>query len=420
VTVPAEDLDRASGRTLVTLSCGGFASQASIRLCDPMLPQLAADLGGTLGQAAQTITAFAIGYGVFQLVHGPMGDRFGKLRVVSVASLAAAVASLACAFAGGLAQLVALRFFAGAACAALIPLSLAWIGDAVPYASRQRVLARFLTGSTIGIVFGQVGGGVLADTVGWRLSFVLPAAVLLAVAAALVPQAARAAAAAAGDGDRVPEAPTGGARVRESIARAPMRGLRAVAGQFGSVLSSRWARLIVAAVFVEGVLVFGAFAFVPSWLHLRFELPLWQSGLSAAGFGVGGLAYALASPWLIAKLGERGLMLAGAGVFAAGLLSLGNAWWPANAASCAAAGLGFFMLHNTLQTLATQMAPHARGTAIATFAACLFAGQSSGVALASSLVGSIGYETVFLGSALSLPALAGALALAVSRRRRPG
>jgi predicted MFS family arabinose efflux permease len=78
------------------------------------------------------------------------------------------------------------------------------------------------------------------------------------------------------------------------------------------------------------------------------------------------------------------------------------------------------MLHNTLQTLATQMAPHARGTAIATFAACLFAGQSSGVALASSLVGSIGYETVFFGSALSLPALAGALALAVSRRRRAG
>ena len=280
MTIPAKGLDRASGRTLVTLSCGAFASQASIRLCDPMLPQLAADLGGTLGQAAQTITAFAIGYGVFQLVHGPMGDRFGKLRVVSIASLAAAVASLACAFAGGLAQLVALRFFAGAACAALIPLSLAWIGDAVPYASRQRVLARFLTGSTIGIVFGQVGGGLLADTVGWRLSFVLPAAVLLAVAAALAAlaaqaaQAARAAAAAADDGDRAPEAPTGGAREREAIARAPMRGLRAIAGQFGSVLSSRWARLIVAAVFVEGVLVFGAFAFVPSWLHLRYELPL--------------------------------------------------------------------------------------------------------------------------------------------------
>lgn len=49
------------------------------------------------------------------------------------------------------------------------------------------------------------------------------------------------------------------------------------------------------------------------------------------------------------------------------------------AAFCA--GLGFYMMHSTLQTNATQMAPAARGTAMAIFAGCLFLGQSVGVSI---------------------------------------
>jgi predicted MFS family arabinose efflux permease len=186
------------------------------------------------------------------------------------------------------------------------------------------------------------------------------------------------------------------------------------------VLSIRWARVITLSVFAEGLLVFGAFAFVPSWLHTDFGLPLWQCGLAAAGFGLGGLAYALGSHWLIPRLGETGLLRGGATLFALGMLSLGGTWWPAQAMCCAAAGTGFFMLHNTLQTQATQMAPEARGTAIAAFAFCLFAGQSVGVALGGALVVAIGYAFVLKGAALLLLALAAGLSVALSRRQRAG
>jgi MFS transporter, YNFM family, putative membrane transport protein len=50
-------------------------------------------------------------------------------------------------------------------------------------------------------------------------------------------------------------------------------------------------------------------------------------------------------------------------------------------ASAFAAGLGFYMMHSTLQINATQMAPAVRGTAMAVFAGCLFLGQSVGVSL---------------------------------------
>ncbi len=402
-------LDQGHTRTLITLSVGGFASQASVRICDPMLPQLSAELGGSLGQAAQTVTAFAIAYALFQLVHGPMGDSFGKLRWMRYATVVAAIASAACMMAGTLLQLVALRFFAGAACAALIPLSLAWIGDSVPYQARQRVLASFMTGSTCGAVFGQVAGGVLADTIGWRLSFGFPAAVLAAVALVMILDARRAVFVKAAE-----DAADSAGMVMQAL-RPPLPSPAAITRQFTAVLAVPWARVVLIVVTLEGVLVFGAFAYVPSWLHLRYELPLWQCGLAAAGLGLGGLAFVLGSSWLIPRLGQRGMILGGAAVFALGMLALGGQWWPAQTFFCALAGMGYFMLHNTLQVFATQMAPQMRGTAISAFVIGLFGGQSAGVALAAVLVETVGFESVRVGSALLLMALVVTLAVLVQR-----
>ena len=44
------------------------------------------------------VTAFTLAYGLFQIVHGPLGDRIGKLRVIGGATLIASAASLGCAF----------------------------------------------------------------------------------------------------------------------------------------------------------------------------------------------------------------------------------------------------------------------------------------------------------------------------------
>jgi predicted MFS family arabinose efflux permease len=75
-------------------------------------------------------------------------------------------------------------------------------------------------------------------------------------------------------------------------------------------------------------------------------------------------------------------------------------------------GMGVYMLHNTLQVHATQMAPEARGGALALFACSLFTGQSAGVWLASHVVDAAGARPVFVVAALGL------LALALDFRRR--
>ena len=72
--------------TLVTLGFGAFACQASVRICDAMLPQLSQEFGVSIAAASAVIAAFVIAYGLSQLLHGPLGDRFGKLRVFRIAS----------------------------------------------------------------------------------------------------------------------------------------------------------------------------------------------------------------------------------------------------------------------------------------------------------------------------------------------
>ena len=91
--------------------------------------------------------------------------------------------------------------------------------------------------------------------------------------------------------------------------------------------------------------------------------------------------------WLFTRVVGMGATLTLMALAHVGLLLL--AWGQhvvLAAAGCVSAGLGFYMLHNTLQTQATQMAPHARGSAVTLFACMLFFGQSAGVLLAAQTV----------------------------------
>ncbi len=71
-----------------------------------------------------------------------------------------------------------------------------------------------------------------------------------------------------------------------------------------------------------------------------------------------------------------------------------------------AIGLGFYMLHNTLQTNATQMTPEARGTAVAIFSSAIYLGQTLGVAAGALVFDRLRRVPLFTATAVALPALA--------------
>ena len=83
-------------------------------------------------------------------------------------------------------------------------------------------------------------------------------------------------------------------------------------------------------------------------------------------------------------------------------------------------GVSFYMFHNTLQTHGTQMAPEARGAAMALFALCLFVGQAIGVPVAAPIVDRWGAPPVFWAAAIVLPLLAFWFVSALRRHQLSG
>ena len=182
----SQALPAVTRRTVLLLSMACFASMASQRICDAMLPELSRQFDSSLAATAQVVSVFALVYGLTQLIYGALGDRYGKLRLVSYTTLGCGVGSLLAVFAGSLEALVLARVLAAAFAAAIIPLSLAWTGDAVPYERRQETLARVGLGTTLGIFSGQLIGGLLTDTLGWRWAFALMTTLFLLVGAMLL------------------------------------------------------------------------------------------------------------------------------------------------------------------------------------------------------------------------------------------
>ena len=380
---------------IAILSVAAFASAANMRVTDPLLVQLATEFGTTVGGASIVATAFLFANGVFVLVHGPFGDRYGKMPVVTIACLGAALCCILSALAASLGLLTLARFLTGVASSAIIPLAIAWVGDNVSYDRRQAMLARFLTGQTLGLMTGAALGGAIGDWLGWRSVFWVLATIYVLAGVALIAVM----------------------RARPDLARPGERAEGSMVGQMFRVLRRRWALTVIIVVALEGGTFWGAFTFVGADLHQRFGLGFAAIGLAVAAFGAGGFLYVMVAHHLVRLLGERGLCLwggAGLGVAFAAMALAPSA--EVEFAAIVLSGVSFYMFHNTLQTHGTQMAPEARGAGMALFALCLFLGQAIGVPVAAPSVARWGAPPVFWAAAVFLPLLALWFAAAIRRR----
>jgi predicted MFS family arabinose efflux permease len=354
------------------LALAGFNAGISLRCVEPMLPKLAGEFDVSVSTAGSVITSFALAYALAVLLQGPLGDRFGKLRVVTLGTALAGLASLACAFAWSLESLAALRLLTGIFASASVALGMAYIGDVVPAGERQATIAHFIAGSLLGQTLGPLVGGLFTDWAGWRLSFGVLGVIFVVVAAILWGRTAAAWPAIA-PGRFQPLA------VHRSLLGRP---------------AMRW---LLAVGVAETFFFFGAYAFLGAYLQQRFDLSFTAVGLILAGYGLGGLLYSSLARTLIRTLGERGLVSAG-GLM--GLLLYSAAvllpHWAFAIPCTVLLGLAFYLIHNTIQTRATEVAPDARGSAVAAYASSWALGQATGVAAMGAVIAVAGYAPAIL------------------------
>src|SRR5712692_8310406 len=218
-------------RSIILLAGAGFASQAMVRVTDSLLPQIAADFATSVGEASIVVAAYSVSQGSIQLIIGPVGDRFGKYRTVTVMCALATVLVALCGTVQSLPALAIARFASGAAAGWIIPTSMAYVGDVTPYDRRQPILGRYISGQIIGQLFGQAAGGVLGDWLGWRNVFFVLAAMFALATAGLVVELLT--------------------NPRTHTVRRADDGARGFMADYAAVLSNPWARVVILAVFIE-------------------------------------------------------------------------------------------------------------------------------------------------------------------------
>lgn len=350
-------------RMVAVFGMSGFAGALAGRALDPLMGELAQDFATPHETVALLASAFTLPYALVQPVLGPVGDAFGKRRVVLLCIGLLAVMLAACALAPGLDSLFAARIAAGLAAGGIFPLTLALFGDTVPMAQRQLAISRVLACAILGQLAGGAVSGALAPFIGWR-----------GVMGVCAGAAALSCAVMAWDARRRP-AP--------ALPAAPPS-IPMVLRRYGEILRTPAARPLYLGVLLEGMFVFGMFPFLAVLLGQDGH-GLLRAGLAVTAFGLGGFGYTLLAPLLLRRLGQAQMMrLAGASV-ALGMAALAAAWSAGQPdlgiGGALLVGLGFFMLHNSIQTRVTEVAPLARGSAVALHAFCYFLGQAVGPVL---------------------------------------
>lgn len=369
--------------TILLLTAVAFIVVAVMTVTGPLLPLIAQEYGRTVGQAGIIVTAFAVPYGACQIVFGPLGDRFGKLRVIALALGTATVFVAASGWSTTLEELAWMRFASGVAMAATIPLAMAWIADEIPAAVRQPVIGRYVNGLVLGQIAGGALGGLAAEYFEWRHIFYVFAVLCALTALALWTRAEH------------------GVRTRP-----PPRPWREVLAIYGGLLRVRRSREIIIVGTLEGVLIFGVLAYLGAFLRHDHGIDYARIGLVLSAYGAGGLLYAAAVYRLVRVLGERRMVAGGATLLGLGYVVLiaVPTWWLCIPVLLAA-GFGFYLFHNTMQMQATELSQDARGTAVALWVFMLFLGQGAGVIVFGYLVDALGYGPSFIGAGLGVAAL---------------
>src|SRR4029453_12032967 len=142
------------------------------------------------------------------------------------------------------------------------------------------------------------------------------------------------------------------------------------------------AKFCFAAVFLEGVAVFGLFPFVSLILFTAGEPRASIAGIVIGGFSIGGVVYSLLVRLLTRRWQPRSLMIGGGAISAlAFLLIAANPPWPLQLAAFLVLGIGFYSLHGSIQVEATELSVSARGAATSLHSSFFFLGHATGPVL---------------------------------------
>jgi predicted MFS family arabinose efflux permease len=257
----------------------------------------------------------------------------------------------------------------------VFPLTLAYVGDTVPYANRQATIAMLVASTGMASSLSTASGAVIAQALSWQWVFPVFGVIGAVITIYLLAVTNRE------------------QRVAAKVG---------AANAYKTALRSRPLMLLVALAFVEGSLYFGGFSFLGAMLSERYVISTIGVGAMLSIVGVAQLVTASFVPKLVKRLRESQIIALGA--FAMGLSLVTAAITPSSYTfpiSMVLLGGGFSLCHSTLQTRVSEVLPGLRGTSIALFAFALFLGNGIGTLAIGELIAAAGYTATIAGAGIA-------------------
>jgi predicted MFS family arabinose efflux permease len=336
-------------RTLAVIFLSRFALNLQSRIVYPFLPALGRGLGVPLETASLLLTVRALA-GTTSPIYGVLADRYSRrpamLGGLAALVVGAALVGVAPTFAVALGAFV----FLGLSKASYDPAAQAYIGDAVPYGRRGRIMGILELPWSLAWLIGVPVAGLLISRIGWRAPFWVIAglgALGLFATWLLCPQCGRG-----------------------------LNGYR-------PSLRIRVTRPAMMALLVTGLLMLAnenIFVVYGAWMESQFGLAVATLGLVSIVISMAELAAETSSAGLVDRLGKRRSVLGGLALGALSYMLL-----PPLARNLGTAMVGITLIVLTFEftivsmlPLVSELAPDARGTLMAVNIAAMSLGRMVG------------------------------------------
>ncbi|MBA1195072.1 MFS transporter [Pseudomonas entomophila] len=134
------------------------------------LPAISAQFGD-VGLLAWVVSGYMVAMTIAVPLYGKLGDLYGRRRMILTGTAVFTLASVACALAQDMPQLIAARVLQGLGAGGMISVSQAIVGDLVPPRERGRYQGYFSGMYAVASVAGPVLGGGLTEYLSWHWVF---------------------------------------------------------------------------------------------------------------------------------------------------------------------------------------------------------------------------------------------------------
>ena len=156
---------------LFMISVSTVLVMAGQGVVSPVLPLFAKEFDVSTATIGLTLSSFALARLILNVPLGVLSDRAGRRILLISGPLVTAVGMVGSGFAGGIGDLLAWRFLAGAGSAMYMTGAIVYLTDISTAETRARFIGTNQAALLVGVSIGPAVGGLLADAFGLRVPF---------------------------------------------------------------------------------------------------------------------------------------------------------------------------------------------------------------------------------------------------------